>query len=122
MAFPTVPFKEGAREPRAGSNRRASVRYHCGPATPGRIYLSQTQEFLRAWVLDLSRHGMGLIVPRPLEVGQQVTIKMKNATGDRTFDMSAEVVHVNTHPHGEWVAGFEFATPLDDNVLDAILG
>jgi len=122
MSFQYFPFQEGAREQPAWSNRRASVRYHCGPATPGRVYLAEKQEFLRAWVLDLSKHGISVVIPRALDVGQLVTITMKNTSGDRTFELPALVAHVNRHPQGEWVVGFGFASALEEDDLDALLG
>jgi PilZ domain len=121
MSFQYIPFKEGPSEPRARSNQRVSVRYHCGPATAGRVNVAEKLEFLRAWVLDLSAQGVGLLVPRQLDLGQLVIITVKGTSNQRTYELPARVVHVTRSPQGEWVAGFALNDPLTSDDLDALL-
>jgi hypothetical protein len=121
MSFQYVPYKEGEAQQRAWMNRRASVRYQCGPATPGRVALVDKQEFLRAWILDLSAHGIGLLIPRQLDAGQRVIVTLKAASGQKTYALPAQVAHVTRHPQGEWIVGFELDRPLSSDDLDALL-
>jgi hypothetical protein len=121
MSFQYVPFKEDPPKPRARSNQRVSVRYRCGPATAGRVNVAEKHEFLRAWVLDLSAQGVGLLVPRQLDVGQLVIITVKTMSNQRTYELPAQVVHVTKNPQGEWVAGFALNHPLTSEDLDALL-
>jgi hypothetical protein len=122
MAYPSVPpQQQHAIDRRAPGNRRASVRYHCGPATVGRVSVAEKDEFLRAWVMDLSVHGMGLVVPRELAIGQLVIITMKDAAGRQTYELPARVAHVSNQQPGEWFVGFELHSPLGPDDLDALL-
>jgi hypothetical protein len=121
MATPLVPSEPEAQPRASTSNRRASVRYQCGLATAGRVSVAEKHEFLRAWVLDLSAHGMGLLISRALEVGQLVVITVKSTSGDHTYELPARVARVTAHPHGDWVVGFELNQLLSPDDLDALL-
>jgi hypothetical protein len=105
---------------RPPSNRRAAVRYQCGPATPGRVELDG-QSWQRAWVLDLSLGGVGLLLSRPLEVGQHVIVHLKSEAHQKTYQLPARVCHARGQPDGDWIVGFEFDIRLTDEVLDALL-
>jgi hypothetical protein len=122
MSFQYVPLTAGA-SPALGppANRRAFVRYQCGPATPGRLSLVDGEEWQRAWVLDLSLGGVGLLLQRPLENGLTLILHLRSDSRQQTYPLRARVVHASRQPDGDWVVGCEFEEPLTDDVLDALL-
>ena len=111
-----LPMEEAQRLARA--NHRATVRYRCAPATSGKVFLADDQEFRRAWVINISKTGVGLVLPRPLPVGAFLTLQMRSGQG--TFEMSANVVRVARQKE-EWFVGCELINPLNDDELDGLL-
>jgi len=122
MSFQYMPLVAEQTPPkRSSSNRRAAVRYQCGPATPGKLLLVDGQEWQRAWVLDLSLTGIGILLSRPLEAGLQVMVVLKSATTKAHFEVPARVCHSSRQPDGDWIVGCEFNVRLTDDELDALL-
>ena len=94
MSFQYLSLSEDVGPPRrVPSNRRAAVRYQCGPATPGRIMVVGGQEWQRAWVLDLSLGGVGLLLGRPLDMGLPLVVVLKGAAEKKTYELPARVCH-----------------------------
>lgn len=112
-----LPMEEAQRLARA--NHRATVRYRCAPATTGKVFLAEDQELRRAWVMNISKTGIGVILPRPLPVGASLTIQMRSSLG--TVDMTAHVIHATRQNQAEWFIGCEFTEPLLDDELDELL-
>jgi hypothetical protein len=102
-------------------NRRGSVRYQCALATAGRVYPQHRQEFHRGWVMDLSRGGAGLLLNRSFPIGQEVVLQIGSPSTRERFEFPARVAHIIQHVSGEWWIGFEFLTPLTDDLLDTLL-
>ncbi len=102
-------------------NRRAYVRYQCALATAGKVYPAKRQDFLRAWVLDLSRGGAGLLLNQRLLVDDEVVVQISAQGSRERYDFPARVIHVSPHVSGEWLIGFEFLAPLTDDLLDVLL-
>jgi hypothetical protein len=121
MSSRNVPLSEQTTEPNPQANRRATVRYHCALATPGGVFLLEKQELQRAWVLDLSLCGAGLLLNRALPVGQLVMLRMKGAGGEHTYELPARVAHATRETGGDWVVGCELLTRLTPDELDALL-
>jgi hypothetical protein len=121
MSFQYVPLT-GESPPRqpAPKNRRASVRYQCGLATPGRV-LAEGQECQRAWILDLSQGGVGLLLSRPLEAGSKVMIVVKSSNSDKTFELVGHICHSSRQADGDWIVGCEFEKKLAVEALDELL-
>jgi hypothetical protein len=101
-------------------NKRATVRYQCAPATPGRVIVAEDQEFQRAWVLDLSVKGIGLQLTRPLKAGTLVVIQMKSSQ-KKIYDLAAQVAHATAMSCGDWVVGCELIQRLSQEELDDLL-
>jgi hypothetical protein len=101
--------------------RRAETRYHCGPATAGRLSKDSESQSQRAWILNLSATGIGLLLDGPLDVGAQLIIHLKSATTGAFFDLPARVVHATVQANGEWLIGCELAEKLGQDDLDALL-
>jgi hypothetical protein len=103
------------------SNKRATVRYRCAPATIGKLYVSDDHEYQHSWLVNLSAGGVGLILTRPVPRGSFVLIHIKSNHPGKTYELAAHVVYCNALPHGEWNVGLELATPLSPEDLDLLL-
>jgi PilZ domain len=101
--------------------RRCEPRYHCGPATLGRFVTAQAEEIHRAWVLNLSTHGTGLLLIQPLALETLLVLHLKSTLGDRNYTLPGRVVHATVQLSGDWLVGCEFADPLNADDLDALL-
>jgi c-di-GMP-binding flagellar brake protein YcgR len=111
----------GAPKPTARSNRRATVRYRCAPATTGKVYADHDHEFIRAWIVDLSQTGIGMQLGKPIELGRHVVIVMRSNDNSKTMELSARVAHSHELPHNEWHIGCEFTIPLTPEELEQFL-
>ncbi|MBI2808916.1 MAG: PilZ domain-containing protein [Planctomycetes bacterium] len=112
---------QGTAKSIALMNRRATIRYQCAPATVGRVFSADDQEFQRAWILDLSLKGIGMQLLRPLEPGQMIAVAIKSNDGKKTFDLSAHVMHCHVNQQGECNVGCELTIPLTPDELDQLL-
>src|SRR5262245_47831035 len=119
VSYSYTPYQTGTARP--WTNHRATVRYQCALATPGKVITHQDEEFQQGWVLDLSLAGIGLELPRPIPVGTRVLVHIKSATGKQRYELHAGVVRVTTKPTGEFVSGCELMCTLTDDDLDALL-
>lgn len=105
----------------AKSNRRATFRYRCAPATIAKVYSSDDHEFQRAWILDLSLQGIGMQFTRPIDTGRRIIVTMKSNDGTKTFELSARVMHCSPVPQGEYSVGSEFINSLSADELEQLL-
>jgi hypothetical protein len=123
MAQQLVPLPaEIAVVPRSQWNRRrGGPRYHCGPATLGRVTTLQPFLTHRGWILDLSTSGAGLLLMVPLAVDTLFVLHLKSTSGDRRYELPGRVVHATTQLAGDWLIGCVFADPLTADDLDALL-
>ena len=121
MSFRHIPL--GADPERLSTpERRATIRYHCAPATLGRVELPPKEEMQKGWVLDVSRTGIGLLLPRPLLAGLPVMVRMKDTAGAKVYELLGQVVHSTKQlAGGDWVIGCQLDTPLTQDDLDALL-
>jgi hypothetical protein len=92
--------------------QRASVRYACPPGTPGRVFGAADAEILRAWVVNLSTGGIGLLLDRSLAQDSQLLIQMEPGGKALQPPREARVAHSLKQGEGEWLVGCEFAHPL----------
>ena len=120
MSFRNVPVP-GEPSGASPSNRRATIRYHCAPATPGRVATPAKQEMQRGWVLDVSLGGVGLLLGRPLEVGQAVTLCLSGLASGPVYELPARVAHATREPGGDWVVGCDLDRELSRDELDDML-
>ncbi|MCI0462436.1 MAG: PilZ domain-containing protein [Gemmataceae bacterium] len=121
MSLRNVPLGDEAAERKPQINRRATVRYHCAPATSGAVLLVDRQEMQRAWVLDLSEGGAGLLLGRPLAIGQLVVIRIKCPSSERIYELPGRVAHATREPGGDWVVGCQLLSRLTRDELDSLL-
>ena len=121
VSQPIVPLESGEARNSPWANHRATVRYQCPPAMPGRVILVEDQEFQRAWIQDLSLGGVGLNMTRPLPLGTFVIVQVKSPITKKLYELAARVAHATARPNGEWLVGCEFTTHLNRDDLDALL-
>ena len=120
MSQTGVP-QEGAVKPTSRTNRRATIRYRCAPATVGKVFSSEDQELQRAWILDLSLKGLGMELSRPLKPGHLVVITIRGNDGTNLHELSALVKHCNAVPQGAWYVGCELMVALSAEELEKFL-
>lgn len=115
----TMSLSEQAKSRVLKVNRRATVRYRCAPATPGKIIRTDDHELQRAWVLDVSSNGVGLEAVRPVELGAFVLVQLKSET--RAYQLPAHVAHCTQKQTGEWIIGCELVQRITDSELEDLL-
>jgi hypothetical protein len=108
-----------ATAPQSGDERRAWVRYPCNVAS---LYQPGTGQLDHRWwfaqVRDISKKGIGLILPRRFEPGTQLAVALYSRIPAFSRTLEATVVHVA--PLGEnWAVGCAFAQGLSDDELHA---
>ena len=115
-----LPNFAEAAQTRIG-NRRITIRYRCAPATPGKVIVSDDQEYQRAWIDNLSRGGVGLYLNKAIGDGSMVAVQMKSSLGNNIYELSGQVMYsVLKEPYG-WYVGIEFLEPLTEDTLDILL-
>lgn len=120
MSQTSVPQEGGPKLSRR-SNQRATIRYRCAPATIGKVFMSDDQEFQRACIINLSLKGIGLQLARRLELGQFILVSMRSNDGTQVYEVSAQVAHCSLLPHGDWYVGCELTLALTHDDLDQLL-
>jgi hypothetical protein len=73
-----------------------------------------------ARIRDLSISGLSLVLNRPFEPGAGLAIEVQGPESHPPVIVLARVVHAR-HRGLDWVLGCAFVSPLQDNVLDALL-
>lgn len=121
MASISSPSMAGKAKKPSPEYQRATVRYRCPPATPGRIYVAEDHEYQRGWLQDLSVTGTGLLMSKPLARDLYVTIQLKSANSKKSYSLAAHVVHATQQASGEWVVGCHFVEALSLEDLDDLL-
>jgi hypothetical protein len=123
MAQPVTPLQGEITllQRHAWIKRRAEARYHCGPATAGRLVMQGESAARRTWILNLSTTGVGLLLDEPLEADTLLVIHLKSATTGATFQLPARVVHATVQPSGDWLVGCELAEKLSQDDLEVLL-
>jgi hypothetical protein len=120
VSFEAVPDKSGVYRLEM-ANYRATIRYHCAPATPGQVHIVDDHEYQRGWVQNLSLGGIGLLLSRAIAPGTSLEITLKSADQVRTFNLQARVVHSTVQPSGDWLIGCQFNERLTEDDLDCLL-
>ena len=101
--------------------RRSAPRYHCGPATLGRLVVVRQRETHHGWVLNLSTHGAGVLLTQALAVETLLVLHVKSTDGQRRYELPGRVIHSTTQFSGDWLVGCVFADPLSADDLEALL-
>lgn len=120
MSQTSIP-REGAARERRRDNHRATVRYRCAPATSGRLHAGDDQEFQRAWILDVSLSGFGLLLTRPMHAAMPVTIHLRGHQTLAMYEFDARVIHCTPQHGADWLVGCKLAHPLTPEILEDLL-
>jgi hypothetical protein len=102
-------------------HRPKERRYQCAPATAARLSMSKTHETRRAWVLNLSSSGVGLLLDTAIEADSELVFHLQGPHIGKVFDLRARVVHSTPQKSGEWLVGCKLAEKLGQDDLDALL-
>jgi hypothetical protein len=73
---------------------------------------------LSARVRNVSRGGINLLLDRPLQPGEMISIELPGSTPQKTSTVLACVVHVREQGPGEWSTGCTFSESLSDPDLE----
>ena len=95
----------------------------CGSARPipRRIYRVEDLKPLDAWVLDLSRGGLALLVPNSLLEGTVLFVELESLPEAPPVRVWANVVRCEPDEGGEWRVGCELVNPLSEKQLESLL-
>jgi hypothetical protein len=100
--------------------RRATVRYRCSPANPGRAFLANSSKCVEAMVVDLSLTGIGLILAESVEPGTLLGIEMGAGGKISYVDLVAHVMQTTQLPDGTWRCGCEWVHELTEEELQIL--
>jgi serine/threonine protein kinase len=110
-----------------GSDNRASARYAHGSGASCGVKVSlhaegaETEERWPAFVQDVSRGGLALVLGRRLEAGTVVAVDLPLADGTATRSLEGRVVQVQPSSYGHWRIGCLFPKPLSQAELQGLL-
>lgn len=110
----TVPTKATANE-----ERRLWVRYPTDLQGQVQLPKNDLNEKILANVRDLSLGGANLLVDRPLQPGQMLSLELPTASGEIHTVMACVVRAVAQAP-GQWALGCVFSRELDSEVLGTL--
>jgi hypothetical protein len=88
---------------------QANVQNAAGPILENRV---------SAQVRDISRGGAHLLVDRPFEVGQMISLELPKGSKEETHTVLACVVRANGEESGQYALGCVFSRELSEEDLD----
>lgn len=119
MAEPSPPDRSSADAD--ARDRRARVRYssaletYCQPGTG-----SLETFWWLAKVRDVSRTGIGLVVPHRFDAGTLLTVEVQDPAEDYARTLHVHVVHAAALPEGGWLLGCTLQTELSDDEIQRL--
>src|SRR5438132_8461114 len=113
----------GMKVDSGGGRRRRQERYDCDLAVICTPIKRNEEGVWEGRVVDVSRGGIRLVVPRRFEAGAILQLRVARLTGGAaTPPLLARVAHARPHGEGEWLLGCHLAQELGDDALNALLG
>jgi c-di-GMP-binding flagellar brake protein YcgR len=100
-------------------DRRVWVRHAADLETMVQTDSGTDGEQLSARVRNISLGGISLLVDRPFETGELLTIELPGVEENHSHTVLACVVHAMSHSDQEWALGCTFARELSDDDLQA---
>jgi hypothetical protein len=101
------------------AERRAVVRHPCNATC--HLLGPASCESRWARVLNISRHGLALLLTERLEPGTFLIIEVRTPRQRTTWVLHARVVHATPRPDGGWTTGCVLLQQLPDDVFQALL-
>jgi hypothetical protein len=98
------PWQESNRVRILDQERRSSVRYLCTDGCFAAVQ-SAGDVCLPAHVLDVSREGLGLILPKPVAPETILGVELHAKRRDLPCFLLARVIHVAEQTDGTWLVG-----------------
>lgn len=99
---------------------RKNVRYPVEEPTSWRVLLHTDTESVLAKVKNLSTHGIGLVVDRPLDPGSTMEAELTNSCQLFTSRQTIRVIHSTQQDEQSYLVGCEFSAPLDYDQVRAL--
>ncbi len=113
---PTEATPCPATAERRRAERAASVR-----PLPRRIYRVDDFRPLDAWIVDVSRCGLALLLPEPQAKGTDLFIELESLPEAPPVRVWASVIRCVPGDNGDWLVGCELLNGLSDQELQALL-
>jgi hypothetical protein len=88
----------------------------------GSAHLPQVEEPLEIWIRDLSPEGIGITTSVPVEIGQEILIKLRRSKSVAANLFPAQVVYCFAESDCCWCIGCLFKEPLDPMLLQYLAG
>lgn len=93
--------------------RRIAARFPVNANTScGFVLPVVMEDYGPARIQNISTDGVGLLLPRDLEIGTVVVMNLTNAAQNFSKTMFLEVVHSTRQISGAFLVGGSFVTPL----------
>ena len=103
------------------AERRAYVRFPCGQAAFCCADNPRDYIFWTARARDISVSGIRLVVGHRFEPGTLLAVELLTTNQGIARQFPARVLHTTPHTGGGWAIGCEFADPLSEAELAALL-
>jgi hypothetical protein len=103
-----------------GAEQRAWVRYPDPTNSPYQLIEAETEYGWWASVRDVSLGGLAIVLSQRLSPGTALIIDKPLQSGKPWHALSVRVVHATACAEG-WLLGCEFAHPLSEEDLEALL-
>jgi hypothetical protein len=98
--------------------RRIWVRYPCNVEAVCQPADAPESQRISAQVRNVSRGGINLLMPSPVETGSLMSVELPCAADQNASTVLAYVVRADPTDDGDWSVGCSFATELDDHDLE----
>jgi hypothetical protein len=105
------------------TDQRKVARFHC--VTKAYFHEVREPETVtppeQGHVVDISPHGIGMLVIRPLEVGTLLSLELPGVRDDSVVSILASVARSGVATEGEWVAGCTFQRELTEKEMKTLV-
>jgi hypothetical protein len=99
---------------------RERERLCCHQRLFGKLMLPSVEQPLEVRVRDLSGTGIGFQAASPVEVGQNVTVRLSKSPAASVIRFTAKIVHCN-HVGENWNIGCQLTEQTLDTILDYLV-
>jgi hypothetical protein len=119
----SIPILTSAQalEAASAANRRAADRCSCTDLRLVRLVARPSFQSCAAFVHELSRAGLGLILPRPLDIGTLLALQLRKQHTGLSDILTAQVRHALALAGGQWHLGCCLSRHLTENEMYALV-
>jgi hypothetical protein len=101
---------------------RAATRLQCAPDSQAHVLVPPRGFQQKAFVRDISTRGVGLLVTRPLQVGDRLALRLGTPGKPACRVVPARVVHCAPYQGPWWLAGCQLTRPLTEEEVGDLVG